>query len=315
MISVEAISKRYGELRAVDGLSFDVRRGEVVGFLGPNGAGKSTTMKILTGALQPDEGRVLFDGAPIADDLPAAKRRIGYLPENNALYPDLLVSEYLDYAYRLRELPAGGRARALARVVEQTEVGSVFTRPIAQLSKGFRQRVGLAAAILHEPEILVLDEPTEGLDPNQRVGIRTLISEIGRDRTVILSTHVLGEVEATCTRLLIINRGRLAADGAPADLLDAQRAAARYLVEAAGTGVAEGLQGLPGVADVRTEAVEGRVRAQRGGEPRTSVRGAALARRRGGAGRGGGLAGRARRGRGGGGRHAGRRRRRSRRRR
>ncbi len=260
MISVEGVTKRYDELVAVDDLSFEVSRGEVVGFLGPNGAGKSTTMKIITGALQPDGGDVRFDGVSIGDDLTAARRRVGYLPETNALYPDMLVSEYLTFTCALRDVGGSARRRALARAVEETGIGAVFTRPIAELSKGYRQRVGLAAAIVHEPEILVLDEPTEGLDPNQRVGIRRLVSELGKERTVILSTHVLAEVEATCNRLLVIHRGRLAADGSAADLLDAGAASARYRVEVQGSGVEEGLRSLPGVTAVEAEAVEGRLR-------------------------------------------------------
>ncbi len=260
MISVEGISKRFGPVVAVDDLSFEIPRGEVVGFLGPNGAGKSTTMRILTGTLEPDAGVVRFDGRPIADDLPGAKARVGYLPETNALYPEMLVSEYLEYTAELRRIPSGERARELREAVERTGLEPVFGRPIAEISKGYRQRVGLAAAILHRPEILVLDEPTEGLDPNQRVEIRRLVSELGRDRTVLLSTHVLSEVEATCDRLLIIHRGRLVADGPVGTLLESQRAGPRYVVEAQGTEVAEGLSSLPGVRVEEVEELDGRVR-------------------------------------------------------
>lgn len=260
MIAIEGVTKRFGELVAVDNLSLEVSPGEVVGFLGPNGAGKSTTMKILTGVLQPDEGVVRFDGVSIGDDLSAAKRRVGYLPETNPLYPEMLVSEYLEFTCELRDVRGPARTRALARVVDRTGIEAVFTRPIAQLSKGYRQRTGLAAAIVHEPEILILDEPTEGLDPNQRVGIRHLVGELGKERTVILSTHVLAEVEATCSRLLVIHRGRLAADGSATELLSARSSGPRYLVEAAGSDVQEHLGTLPGVSSVESQMVDGRVR-------------------------------------------------------
>ncbi len=260
MISVEGVTKRYGSIVAVDRASFEVARGEVVGFLGPNGAGKTTTMRMLTGTLQPDEGTIRFDGRPISDDLTAAKTRVGYLPEANPLYDDMLVCEFLEYVARLRGMDeAAGRA-GIERVVEETGLEEVFFRPISEISKGFRQRTGMAGAILHEPEILVLDEPTEGLDPNQRVEIRKLVNSLGGDRTVILSTHVMQEVEATCDRLLIISKGAIAADGTVAELMDAGRSISRYTVEAAGDGVAEALQRLPGVADHAAEAVNGRIR-------------------------------------------------------
>ncbi|HEX7117766.1 MAG TPA: ATP-binding cassette domain-containing protein [Longimicrobiales bacterium] len=262
MITVEGVTKRYGALVAVDDLSFEIDRGEVVGFLGPNGAGKTTTMRILAGTLEPDAGVVRIDGRPIGDAPLEAKRRIGYMPESNALYTEMLVSEYLDYAAELRGLGGADLRRALADAVGATGIGAVYYRPIAQLSKGYRQRVGLAAAILHRPEILILDEPTEGLDPNQRLDIRRLIRDLGRDRTVLVSTHVLAEVEATCDRVLIVNRGRLAADGGVAELLDAQRSGPRYVVEAEGDGVAEALASLPGVVRHEAEPVDGRVRVE-----------------------------------------------------
>jgi ABC-2 type transport system ATP-binding protein len=260
MIAVEGVTKRYGSIVAVDGLSFEVDRGEVVGFLGPNGAGKSTTMKMLTGTLQPDEGQVLFEGASIADDLTAAKRRVGYLPEANPLYDEMLVAEYLEYVADLRELNGQEARSAVADAVDETDISSVFYRPVGECSKGFRQRIGLAAAILHRPEILILDEPTEGLDPNQRVEIRRLVSELGRERTVLLSTHVMQEVEATCSRLLILRRGRLAAEGNVEDLLANRSGAGRYVVEAQGEGVADALSGLSGVTSHTTEPMDGRVR-------------------------------------------------------
>ncbi len=260
MISVEGVTKRYGPIVAVDKASFEVDRGEVVGFLGPNGAGKTTTMRLLTGTLQPDEGTILFDGAPIADNLTEAKSRVGYLPEANPLYDEMLVCEFLEYVAGLRGMDPAAARPAIGDAVAETGLDDVFFRPIGEISKGFRQRTGMAGAILHQPEILVLDEPTEGLDPNQRVEIRKLVSSLGSERTVILSTHVMQEVEATCDRLLIISKGSIAADGTVAELMDAGRGISRYTVEAEGSGVAEALSGLPGVADHAVARVNGRVR-------------------------------------------------------
>ena len=260
MISVEGVTKRYGELVAVRNLDFEVNRGEVVGFLGPNGAGKTTAMRMLTGTLEPDEGRVLFDNEPIDQDLTAAKERLGYLPETNPLYEEMLVAEYMQYAAQLRMLTPAKARSAISEAVDETGISEVFFRPVSELSKGYRQRVGLAAAILHHPEILVLDEPTEGLDPNQRVDIRNLVSELGKERTVLLSTHVMQEVEATCTRLLIISQGSLVANGTVAELLAAGKGMSQYTVEAQGDGVAEALGRLPGVDSHTAEQVEGRTR-------------------------------------------------------
>ena len=263
MISVEGVTKRFGELVAVKNLDFEVDMGEVVGFLGPNGAGKTTTMRMLTGTLEPDEGRVLYDQVPISRDLTAAKERLGYLPETNPLYEEMLVVEYLEYAAQLRMLDSAAARSAISDAVDETGIDDVFFRPVSELSKGYRQRVGLAAAILHHPEILVLDEPTEGLDPNQRVDIRNLVSELGKERTVLLSTHVLQEVEATCTRLLIINCGSLVASGTVAELLSSGgRGLSKYTVEAEGDGVAEALSRLPGVDSHTAEQVGGRTRVQ-----------------------------------------------------
>ncbi len=251
-LSVSDVSKQFGGVTAVDHVSFAVDRGQVVGFLGPNGAGKSTTMRMITQYYEPDTGAITLDGVPLADASRAAKRRIGYLAENNPLYADMLVHD------QLAGLP---RRQALDAAVTSTGIETVYYRPIAELSKGFRQRVGLAQAILHRPDLLVLDEPTEGLDPNQRVEIRRLIGALGKDRTVILSTHVLSEVQQTCSRLLIISRGRIVADG-PVDQLIAQAGGAvEIAVEASGAGVAEALGKLPGVRRVAPAAVpaDGRV--------------------------------------------------------
>jgi ABC-2 type transport system ATP-binding protein len=259
-LALDQVSKHFGGVPAVDDVSFAVDRGQVVGFLGPNGAGKSTTMRMITQFLEPDAGSIRMDGTPLAEAGREAKRRIGYLPENNPLYGEMLVSEYLDFVGRLRQLGADRRS-ATEEAVTATGIESVFHRPIGELSKGFRQRVGLAAAILHRPDLLVLDEPTEGLDPNQRVEIRRLIGKLGQERTVLLSTHILPEVQFTCSRLLIINRGRIVADGPVDDLLARAKGGARVAVEASGTRVAERLRALEGVQTVeQREAEDGRVR-------------------------------------------------------
>ena len=261
LLSLDRVSKRFNGVPAVDDVTFQVDRGQVVGFLGPNGAGKSTTMRMVTQYFEPDGGAIRLDGVPLAQAGREAKRRIGYLPENNPLYTEMLVSEYLDFVARLREIPGRDRRGALDEAIAATGIEPVFHRPIGELSKGFRQRTGLAAAILHRPDLLVLDEPTEGLDPNQRVEIRRLIADLGRERTVILSTHILPEVQFTCSRLLIINRGRIVADGPVEDLVSRAHDGSRISVEAAGADVAARLAELPGVVRVEPrESTDGRAR-------------------------------------------------------
>src|SRR5215212_8860349 len=261
LLALDGVSKRFGGITAVDQVSFQVDRGQVVGFLGPNGAGKSTTMRMITQFIEPDTGSIKLDGVPLDDAGREAKRRLGYLPENNPLYTEMLVSEYLDFVGRLRELPTPERRSAMDEAVAGTGLEPVFHRPIGELSKGFRQRVGLAAAILHRPDLLILDEPTEGLDPNQRVEIRRLIGDLGRERTVLLSTHVLPEVQFTCSRLLIINRGRIVADGPVEELVSRARGGTRITVEVAGAGIVDQLGALPGVREVEPRAGEdGRLR-------------------------------------------------------
>ena len=259
-LSLERVSKRFAGVTAVDQVSFAVDRGQVVGFLGPNGAGKSTTMRMITQYYEPDTGQITLDGVPLAQAARESKRRIGYLPENNPLYGDMLVADYLAFIADLRELAGLTRRQSLDAAVTGTGIESVYYRPIGELSKGFRQRVGLAQAILHRPDLLVLDEPTEGLDPNQRVEIRRLIGALGRDRTVILSTHVLSEVQHTCSRLLIISRGKIVADGPVDRLIQQAEGAVEISVEVAGAGVAEALGQLPGVRRVEPgRAADGRV--------------------------------------------------------
>lgn len=261
MIALENVTKSYGPTVAVDDVSFAVDRGEVVGFLGPNGAGKTTAMRLITSYLEPDSGSVLIDGIDVREDQIAAKRRIGYLPENNPLYPDMLVSEYLRFIGDLRGVGVNGPGSALDDAVQATGIAEVYYRLIGELSKGYRQRVGLATAILHRPEFLILDEPTEGLDPNQRQEIRRLISDIGEARTVILSTHVLPEVEETCGRIIVIHQGKIVADGTTEELIARARGLRTIVVEAAGTGVGDALSALAGVEEVSgAEERDGRSR-------------------------------------------------------
>jgi ABC-2 type transport system ATP-binding protein len=250
LLTLENVSKRFGPVMAVDDISFSVDRGQVVGFLGPNGAGKSTTMRIINQYFEPDAGLVRLDGERLEDISRDAKRRIGYLPENNPLYGDMPVAEYLDFIADLREITGGERASAVDDAVSATGIGEVFYRPIGELSKGYRQRVGLAQAILHRPDLLVLDEPTEGLDPNQRLEIRRLIENLGKDHTVVLSTHVLPEVQHTCSRLLVIHEGKIAADGAVEELMAQASGAVQVTVEAEGEDIAEEITRLDGVQRV-----------------------------------------------------------------
>jgi ABC-2 type transport system ATP-binding protein len=257
LLTLDRVSKRFDGVPAVDEVSFGVDRGQVVGFLGPNGAGKSTTMRMITQYFEPDTGTIKLDGVPLAEGGREAKRRIGYLPENNPLYSEMLVSEWLEYVAGLRGIRGVERRTSLDEAIAATGIEEVYHRPIGELSKGFRQRVGLAAAILHRPDLLVLDEPTEGLDPNQRVEIRRLIAELGRERTVILSTHVLPEVQFTCSRLLIINRGKIVADGPVDDMVSRAKDGGRISVEASGRGIADQLAALPGVRRVDARPPEG----------------------------------------------------------
>ncbi|NTS40881.1 gliding motility-associated ABC transporter ATP-binding subunit GldA [Flavisolibacter sp. BT320] len=209
-ITVNNLTKTYGEQKAVDAISFTVNKGEIVGFLGPNGAGKSTTMKMITGYLAPDSGAVSVSGVDVIRDPQAAKKKIGYLPESNALYYDMYIKEYLEFIADVHQV--ANKQQAISQVVEQVGLTREKAKKIGQLSKGYKQRVGLAAALLHKPEVLILDEPTSGLDPNQIVEIRNVIKEQGRDKLVLFSSHILQEVEAICDRVIIINRGKIVAD-------------------------------------------------------------------------------------------------------
>jgi ABC-2 type transport system ATP-binding protein len=217
-IRIENLTKKFGGQRAVDNISFEVKTGEILGFLGPNGAGKTTTMRIITNYLAAAEGEVYIGGKSIKESAQELKKHIGYLPENNPLYTDMPVIDYLDFVGSLQGIPKQKINERIIEMVRVCGLNSEKHKKIGELSKGYRQRVGLAQAMIHDPEILILDEPTAGLDPNQIAEIRRLIRELGREKTVILCTHILPEVEATCDRILIINRGRIVADGTPENL-------------------------------------------------------------------------------------------------
>jgi ABC-2 type transport system ATP-binding protein len=247
-IAIEHLSKAYGRIRALASVSARIEPGEVIGLLGPNGAGKTTLMKILTGYLEPDSGDVRVHGVDVVADPLAAQRRIGYLPESAPLYAEMLVQEYLEMMAAMRGVPVERRRARMRDVIRACGLGDRVVQPISTLSKGYRQRVGLAQAIIHEPDILILDEPTTGLDPAQIVEIRDLIKQLAKKATVLLSTHILSEVEATCERVLVIMQGELRADAKLAELRSAN--AAVVAVETSVSGVAELLAKVDGVTSV-----------------------------------------------------------------
>ncbi len=218
MIEIKNLTKHYGSTVAVKNVSLSVKKGEVLGFLGPNGAGKTTTMKILTCFMPPTNGTATVGGYDVLENPYEVRRKIGYLPENTPLYSDMVVDDYLYFITEMRKIPRSDRRRRINEMIEICSLKGVLKKDIGALSKGFRQRVGLAQAMIHDPEILVLDEPTSGLDPNQIIEIRQLIKQLGKEKTIILSTHILPEVSATCDRVIIINDGEIAASGTPAEL-------------------------------------------------------------------------------------------------
>ncbi len=271
MIEVKNLTKRYGTHCAVDNISFQVEEGQILGFLGPNGAGKSTTMNILTGYLSPTEGTVTIDGHDILEDPNKAKASIGYLPEIPPLYPDMTVREYLDFMYDLKKcvLP---RKKHIAEICKVTKIEDVYGRLIKNLSKGYKQRVGMAQALIGNPPVLILDEPTVGLDPNQIIEVRSLIKVLGKHHTVILSSHILPEIEAVCDRIVVINKGKIVADDSATELSAKVSKDRRLLISVEGpvkevTALIEGINGVEkvtvlgsketGVYDFSVDVAEG----------------------------------------------------------
>ena len=234
MIKIQNLVKAFGPKRAVDDISFTVERGEVLGFLGPNGAGKSTTMRMITGFMPPTAGKITVGGFDVEESPIEAKRLMGYLPENAASYPDMTVASFLKFAAELRGLEGAAKKKAVAAVIDRVQLGEVLHRRIETLSKGFRRRLGLAQAILHDPDVLILDEPTDGLDPNQKHEVRNLIRELGANKAIIFSTHILEEVDAACTRAIIIDRGRIVANGTPQELRGMSELAGAVTLQARG---------------------------------------------------------------------------------
>ncbi len=263
MIKVKHLTKKYGDHVAIKDISFEIKKGEIIGFLGPNGAGKTTTMKILTCYMPATSGDAEIAGFDVLDNSLEVRKRIGYLPENVPLYDDMTVEEYLSYAAEMHDMSKQRARKRLKEVVELCGLGKRMKQNIGELSKGYRQRVALAQALIHDPEILILDEPTTGLDPNQRVEIRDLIKEIGRKKTVILCSHILPEVEATCDRVLIINKGRIIASGTPAELRADMNSKPRIAlrVEAArgeGGKIEKGLEKMEGVCRIVLKERDGK---------------------------------------------------------
>ena len=263
MIEISGLTRYYGDLCALDHISLTIEKGKILGLLGPNGAGKTTAMRILTGYLAPTEGTVTVKGLSIDRDMVDIKKLIGYLPESAPVYQDMLVFDYLVYVADIRGIPADERLTRIREVSVICGLDEVMHRSIHELSKGYRQRVGLAHAMIADPEILILDEPTSGLDPNQIAEIRDIIRKIGRERTVILSTHILSEVEATCDRVVIINNGRIVADGSTEELK--RGASGESSINLTLTGAAEKdatalLAGIPGVTGVETGRSNGELR-------------------------------------------------------
>jgi len=262
VIEVQHLTKRYGPTTAVDDVSFTVEKGEVLGFLGPNGAGKTTTMRVLTGFMPPTEGKAIVAGYDIFEQPIEAKRRTGYLPETPPLYPEMTVRDYLTFVAKIKGVPKRSRTGRVGELMERTRVADVANRHCGKLSKGYRQRVGLAQALLHNPEVLILDEPTAGLDPKQIIETRQLIKELGGDHTIILSTHILPEVSQTCQRVVIINKGRVVAVDTPDNLTSRLRGSETMLVQVDAPptdDVKRTLEIVPGVTQVAAADSRGTV--------------------------------------------------------
>ena len=278
MIEVQHLTKRYGRVTAVDDVSFRVERGEILGFLGPNGAGKTTTMRILTGYIPATEGKAIVAGFDVFDQPIEAKRRTGYLPETPPLYPDMSVAEYLNFVASIKGVPANEKRQRIQQVMVKTRIDDVANRLCSKLSKGYRQRVGLAQSIIHNPDVLILDEPTAGLDPKQIIETRQLIKQLAGDHTIILSTHILPEVSQTCQRVVIINKGRVVAVDTPDNLTARLRGSeTMYIqVDANGLDASGALRRVPGVtrvveSDRREPAVGYEVESERGHDVRREL--------------------------------------------
>lgn len=253
MIQLSQVTKSYGGAKAVDAITLSIPSGQILGFLGPNGAGKTTTMRMITCYMPPTSGKIEVDGMDVTEKSMEVRRRIGYLPEMAPVYQDMNVVDYLRYVCDLRRIPADRRGKRIKEIIEICGLDAVLGKYVGQLSKGYRQRVGLAQAMIHDPDILVLDEPTAGLDPNQIVEIRTLIKELGRAKTVVLSTHILSEVQATCSRIVIINQGRIVADDTPEGLKAGKegRSVLMAMVKTAASDALSKVKTLPGVQEAR----------------------------------------------------------------
>lgn len=277
MIEVRNLTKKYGEFVAVDDISFSVPTGQVLGFLGPNGAGKTTTVRIMTCYMPPTTGTVTIDGHDVVEQSMEVRRKIGYLPESAPLYTEMDVIEYLEFVLALRGGSNGSRGKRIRHVVEMCGLGDVIAKNISELSKGYKQRVGLAQAMIHDPEILVLDEPTVGLDPNQIVEIRNLIKMLGREKTVVLCTHILPEVEATCDHVMIIDKGKIVANGTPETLQRslAGKAVIRLEVNQSPDTIRPRLMEIEGVEEVKATSVNGTSRCEvvcrQGSDPREAI--------------------------------------------
>jgi ABC-2 type transport system ATP-binding protein len=250
MIEISQLTKRYGPIAAINNLNFSVKKGEIVGFLGPNGAGKTTTMKIVTGFMAPTSGYVKVGGFDVFENPIEVKRRIGYLPETPPVYFDMRVKDYLEYVARLKGLASAEVDKGVARSIDKANIGAVQNRLIGNLSKGFRQRVGIAQALVHNPDVLILDEPTVGLDPKQVIEIRNLIKELAGEHTVVLSTHILPEVTATCQRIIIINRGEIAAEDTLEGLSRRMSDTRRVSIRVRRSGGLDSLKSIKGVKNV-----------------------------------------------------------------
>ena len=285
MIEVQHLTKRYGPVTAVDDVSFTVERGEILGFLGPNGAGKTTTMRVLTGYMPPTGGRAIVAGYDVLEQPIEAKRRTGYLPETPPLYPEMTVREYLSFVAKIKGVPRGERKARVEEMMRKTHVDDMANRLCGKLSKGYRQRVGLAQALMHNPDVLILDEPTAGLDPKQIIETRQLIRGLGGDHTIILSTHILPEVSQTCHRVVIINRGKVVAVDTPDNLTSRLRGSeTMYLqVDAAGADAEAVLQRVSGVkrvavADTKQQVIGYEVDSEPGRDVRRELAAAVVSR-------------------------------------